>query len=146
MNFWQKIFSKKENTEKNNSVEEIKTENGTVEINPTSTENVKEEVKEETKNENENLNKTVAIVSAICDNETSNETSNETTETSEDPLKEVHDIIEENNVSIATVEPNVVEPVTENYEDEDFEFLPTRDSDFVLPAFTEESGVINETF
>ncbi len=145
MNFWQKIFSKKENTEKNNSVEEIKTENGTVEINPTSTENVKEEVKEETvatKNENENLNKTVAIVSAICDNETSNES----TETSEDPLKEVHDIIEENNVSLATVEPNVVEPNTENYEDEDFEFLPTRDSDFVLPAFTEESGVINETF
>jgi dynactin complex subunit len=145
MNFWQKIFSKKENTEKNNSVEEIKTENGTVEINPTSTENVKEEVKEETvetKNENENLNKTVAIVSAICDNETSNESS----ETSEDPLKEVHDIIEENNVSIATVEPNVVEPITENYEDEDFEFLPTRDSDFVLPTFTEESGVINETF
>ena len=145
MNFWQKIFSKKENTEKNNSVEEIKTENGTVEINPTSTENVKEEVKEETvetKNENENLNKTVAIVSAICDNETSNES----TESSEDPLKEVHDIIEENNVSLATVEPNVVEPITENYEDEDFEFLPTRDSDFVLPAFTEESGVINETF
>ena len=145
MNFWQKIFSKKENTEKNNSVEEIKTENGTVEINPTSTENVKEEVKEETvetKNENENLNKTVAIVSAIRDNETSNES----IESSEDPLKEVHDIIEENNVSLATVEPNVVEPVTENYEDEDFEFLPTRDSDFVLPAFTEESGVINETF
>lgn len=145
MNFWQKIFSKKENTEKNNSVEEIKTENGTVEINPTSTENVKEEIKEETvetKNENEDLNKTVAIVSAICDNETSNES----TETSEDPLKEVHDIIEENNVSIATVEPNVVEPITENYEDDDFEFLPTRDSDFVLPAFTEESGVINETF
>jgi len=145
MNFWQKIFSKKENTEKNNSVEEIKTENGTVEINPTSTENVKEEVKEETvetKNKNEDLNKTVAIVSAICDNETSNES----TETSEDPLKEVHDIIEENNVSLATVEPNVVEPNTENYEDEDFDFLPTRDSDFVLPAFTEESGVINETF
>jgi dynactin complex subunit len=145
MNFWQKIFSKKENTEKNNSVEEIKTENGTVEINPTSTENVKEEVKEETvetKNENENLNKTVAIVSAICDNETSNES----TESSEDPLKEVHDIIEENNVSIATVEPNVVEPITEKYEDEDFEFLPTRDSDFTLPTFTEESGVIDETF